>query len=507
MPLHGFFPEILALARPRSSVMTNTKANTKDAKGFRNRYMKQQTTERSRENGRPSATEELECFLKSEGLEVIFVDDVRDKLFNKSSIDRLYDLLIALKFDLIWNISMMPLRRSHIKSHHGCSQCKFRRVKCDELQPICSRCTTYKRECKYNSVITQAPGQYSFELRPPPISKFPKHKPKFIRPSSRPSRPHPPQSQNPNYGIQAPLPFGLHKEADALLHHYVNVTCKPMTSAFNRPDQTKWEGAVRRNASTHEFVYNGMLSFAALHLAVLQPQNRSIHITKALKFQNSGMTEFRPVLENITASNCEAALGFSGLLISSIYAFPVAQAGPDRSSERLLDYLPVIFSLFNGTVAIYRMGWMKSLDSNLSVQLRNKVMAADATNTPAAGEEFLEQLERREIAILKDARLRDLYTDVSSQVRRNLRRTQQFPGKVWPGAAPPPYIQCVKQRDPIALVLVAYWAVGQDRGVGYNWWAKNWARDLVEMIGVELGVSSKWWWYMRWPRERMGLVQ
>ncbi|KAB8289778.1 hypothetical protein EYC80_010412 [Monilinia laxa] len=398
----------------------------------------------------------------------------------------------------------MPSRRSHIKSHHGCKQCKIRRVKCDERQPNCSRCIAYKRECTYNSVISQAPGQYSFELRPPPVTKTPKTKPTPIRPSSRRD---PPSSQSPpSYGIQAPLPFGLHKEADALLHHYINVTARPMTSAFNRPDRNKWEGAVQRNASTHEFVYNGMLSFAALHLAILQPQNRSIHVAKALKYQTAGMMEFRLVLSNITASNCEAALGFSGLLISSMYALPIAQAKPGRPSERLLEYLPVILSLFNGTVAIYRMGWMKGLDSNLSVHLRNKTMAADATNDPADGEEFLEQLERQEIDTIEDSNLRELYSNVSFQVRRNLRRTQQFPGRAWPGAAPPEFIQCLNKREPIALVLVSYWAVGQDRGIGYNWWARNWGRDLVETIGEDLGQDSKWDCYMQWARDRMGMV-
>ncbi|KAM0146554.1 hypothetical protein ACHAPG_011069 [Botrytis cinerea] len=397
----------------------------------------------------------------------------------------------------------MPSRRSHIKSHHGCTQCKLRRVKCDERQPTCSRCTAYKRECTYNSLITQAPGQHSFELRPPPKSKTQKHRTAFLRPSSRRE---PPQSQDPSYGIQAPLPFGRYKEADSLLYHYINVTAKPAKSGFISPDHNKWEGAVQRSASTHEYVYNGILSFASLHLAVLQPQNRSIHIARALKFQNTGMIEFRTVLENVTASNCEAALGFSGLLISSIYAFPVAQAGPGKPSKRLLDYLPIIFSLFNGTVAIYRMGWTKSLNSPLSVHLRNKVVAADATSTPAEGEEYLEQLELREIATLKDQHLRELYHDVSQKVRRNLRRTEQFPGRAWPGAAPPAYIECMKEREPMALILVAYWAVGQDRGVGHNWWAKNWGRDLVEVIGEELGENARWQWYLRWPKEKMGLI-
>ncbi|PQE32226.1 C6 transcription factor protein [Rutstroemia sp. NJR-2017a WRK4] len=389
----------------------------------------------------------------------------------------------------------MPSRRSHIKSHHGCSQCKLRRVKCDEKQPVCSRCHAYKRECTYNSVISPPPGQHSFELRPPVKPS----KPINIRPSKRDP---PPRSSSDTI---PPLPFGIHKETDALLHHYVNVTSKPITSAFNRYDQNKWELAVKKNATTHEYVYNGMLSFAALHLAVLQPDKRAQHVSTALKFQNQGMLQFRPTLENITAANCEAALGFSGLLISSVYAFPLAQAGPDKPSEKLLDYLPIIFSLFNGTVAIYRMGWMKQLNSDLAKHLRLKVVAADAHDAPRAdGEDFLEALEQTEIAGLRDRRARSLYNDVSFKVRRNLRRTAMFPGRAWPGAAAPPFIECVKRREPIALVLVAYWAVGQDRGVGYNWWARDWGRNIVDTIAKQLG--EDWSYYMVWPKQQVGLL-
>ncbi|OIW29221.1 hypothetical protein CONLIGDRAFT_670896 [Coniochaeta ligniaria NRRL 30616] len=40
-------------------------------------------------------------------------------------------------------------RRPHTKSRYGCTKCKDRRIKCDELIPQCSRCKKMKLTCQY----------------------------------------------------------------------------------------------------------------------------------------------------------------------------------------------------------------------------------------------------------------------------------------------------------------------------------------------------------------------
>lgn len=37
------------------------------------------------------------------------------------------------------------------KSRHGCSNCKARRIKCDEVRPECRKCHDTGRICKYDS--------------------------------------------------------------------------------------------------------------------------------------------------------------------------------------------------------------------------------------------------------------------------------------------------------------------------------------------------------------------
>ncbi|RAL00790.1 Zn(II)2Cys6 transcription factor domain-containing protein [Aspergillus ibericus CBS 121593] len=47
-------------------------------------------------------------------------------------------------------VSKPRLRRHHKKSRLGCSNCKLRRVKCDEAKPACKKCSWYGVVCSYD---------------------------------------------------------------------------------------------------------------------------------------------------------------------------------------------------------------------------------------------------------------------------------------------------------------------------------------------------------------------
>lgn len=46
-------------------------------------------------------------------------------------------------------------RKYHLKSRKGCSTCKRRRVKCDEMKPLCNNCVRMKLVCGYIEEITE----------------------------------------------------------------------------------------------------------------------------------------------------------------------------------------------------------------------------------------------------------------------------------------------------------------------------------------------------------------
>lgn len=47
----------------------------------------------------------------------------------------------------------MPPRLSHKKSRKGCLRCKARKVKCDELRPVCTACQHHKLFCEWPDLV------------------------------------------------------------------------------------------------------------------------------------------------------------------------------------------------------------------------------------------------------------------------------------------------------------------------------------------------------------------
>ncbi|GMM38378.1 Upc2 protein [Saccharomycopsis crataegensis] len=49
-------------------------------------------------------------------------------------------------------------RKFHTKSRNGCNTCKKRRVKCDEMKPVCNKCTHMGIECTYSNPALGKPS-------------------------------------------------------------------------------------------------------------------------------------------------------------------------------------------------------------------------------------------------------------------------------------------------------------------------------------------------------------
>ena len=61
----------------------------------------------------------------------------------------------SICINLRCSTSEMATRIAHKKSRYGCTSCKTRRVKCDEVKPTCSRCMVASRACEYQRGILE----------------------------------------------------------------------------------------------------------------------------------------------------------------------------------------------------------------------------------------------------------------------------------------------------------------------------------------------------------------
>ncbi|KAM7217342.1 hypothetical protein V8F06_007285 [Rhypophila decipiens] len=132
-------------------------------------------------------------------------------------------------------------RRPHRKSRNGCTKCKERRVKCDELLPRCSRCQKTNLVCQYpkrQSGNYFAAEDYWMDTTDPSLLNF--EVPSFSRRNDGASSP---ESSGSFYTLPDYLQHGRKIDSPLrsqvaqtlapaefeLLRHYLEHTCRDMT--------------------------------------------------------------------------------------------------------------------------------------------------------------------------------------------------------------------------------------------------------------------------------------
>lgn len=203
----------------------------------------------------------------------------------------------------------MYSRRSHRNSHHGCRECKERRVKvrlgapllsasprtpdlsaetigllscsvssmltpglgfprqCDETQPRCLRCKSKGRKCTYTHLLSQhnpfdPQGRDQNQATTPSLTS-PQQQPLICR-ANRISAPG-----GGNSNAVSLWDLSLLDEGGEIFHHYVHVVS--ITDPTHRVSEGfwRWDKAVQAFAPSHDFLYYAVLTFASLHRSEL----------------------------------------------------------------------------------------------------------------------------------------------------------------------------------------------------------------------------------------------
>ncbi|KAH7073167.1 Upc2 protein [Paraphoma chrysanthemicola] len=195
----------------------------------------------------------------------------------------------------------MPLnkrRRPHRKSRQGCTECKARHIKCDELRPSCANCTISERQCSYPHhspcspkpapAPKPAPDLYASILEPRPTEETGGKGPHTPRVDTRFTLFH---------------MICLH-HADMHMHDYM---------ALQGSGQPIIEIALRV-ADTAPFLLDQVLALSALDLSGKErPANMTYH-REASELQIRALSLFNQSTEGISDTNRLALFLFASLL-------------------------------------------------------------------------------------------------------------------------------------------------------------------------------------------------
>ncbi|KAI2469030.1 hypothetical protein F4781DRAFT_422210 [Annulohypoxylon bovei var. microspora] len=416
----------------------------------------------------------------------------------------------------------MPCRKPHKNSHHGCVQCKSRKVKCDQEQPICARCRKKGHECIYRHLISSynpfqdynGVSSTSVSSTTPSTISIPLFQQGSATPglTTQVSFPKRSASITPSSAIAAPIPRGFSMFdpiTERLFYHYATEV-SPVFTSLDVPIEvlSSFHDAVIRHSFEHPYVYHSMLTVSALHLASFTPtptpasRIRSPHIITALAHKASALETLRSIVNSITAITCEPALAASGLL--TVCAFAMLHAGV---ASDVIDLLAQIMTLYRGTVAIFRFGRRDSIAvlSATIPTLRQSILTAIIGEKPwPSADAAVDKVLAKIFELSEDSddakEKKSILLDAGFKLKVALRRVAGAKGVynvacMWLAMVHPTINDYIKARDPLSLVLLAHWVITL-KYINHIWWAV-WQEvgerhpDLMEWPFEELRSEAK----------------
>ncbi|GFG08963.1 sterol uptake control protein 2 [Aspergillus udagawae] len=389
----------------------------------------------------------------------------------------------------------MPPRRSHTKSRMGCDQCKKRRVKCDEAGPPCANCIARELSCSYYN--TPKPRSLANGASASPVSITSSGEGRIV------------ETSGPSFDSGTlSLAKGSNLRELELMHKFSTET---YLSLSNKPsDYHVWQIVIPRKALEHDFLLNGVLSVAALHIASsLKPPDALSYIDTALEYHNRAFAPYRQAIDNLTPMNCDAVFAHSVLTTVIGIALPRLTAERDKSSG-ITENIVVVFELLQGVSKIFKISrpWLTMQlftsqdDSDKLTTSKLDSETERALNRLAAlNDDIVATVDPDQYRIVKDAicRLHECFTqhatnrDAASVLR-------------WLAVASKEFAHALRCRKPFPLMVLMYWGVLLGELDGKWWWAQSSGTALVSELLAALQPGDIRWEEARlWPKHKMGL--
>ncbi|KAH6642175.1 hypothetical protein C7974DRAFT_96632 [Boeremia exigua] len=238
-------------------------------------------------------------------------------------------------------------KKPHRKSRGGCSTCKRKKVKCDEGQPICGYCSLRKMSCDY---------------LPELISASPASTATFNTPSDQTS------DEEIDFNNTAvpifsclmpaiPASSGLMSDSDIeLLHHYKTFTWQTITVRDDEAVVSLHRDSIPRLSLSHSHLMYALLSIAASHNNMLAPSKQSKQL--ALVHRQQTFAEYSKALQNITAENYESVL-VTGMLLLSLISPPESETA---GSDAYLAWMDTFLKMSEGLRILASLRWAAGIE-------------------------------------------------------------------------------------------------------------------------------------------------
>ncbi|KAH7127933.1 hypothetical protein B0J13DRAFT_588639 [Dactylonectria estremocensis] len=305
-----------------------------------------------------------------------------------------------------------------------------------------------------------------------------------------------------------------------LMHHFCTVTAH--TICARHEAMPIWSVVLPREGYRHNYLLRGILSTAAIHKAFLLPNQRKTYLMLSDYHQAIGLEGYRAQLQHIDDQNWEAMFGFAMLMVLYVMCMPVRS-----ETQRLEDPITSMIELIGVVRGIH------SSLSPLTPRLYNSQYAPLIYGTwPQDINKVLEE-ERPSLEFTRlppdtydalDELVSFLESSLTSHSEKHylgavemLRRTVKLVAKgglyaecsavfSWPSGIHQSIILDIRNRNPHALVIVAYVAIVMASLEESFWYFRGWAKPLVKEIEMLLEKHDRHLQLLEWPKAHIKKV-
>jgi hypothetical protein len=284
---------------------------------------------------------------------------------------------------------------------------------------------------------------------------------------------------------------GDHNDRLRLMHHY------GISTSYSISDLSLVRDTVPALALEFDFLLSGMFAVTSLHLALHNPS--TIHTQSAVKHHSKALTLVGPHLTNLTPDNIAALFSFAILIAAYSFGF-------HHTQPLCLDPLGgmfEVFTLIRGIGVIVKEGvqWlMTGPFANIMLPTPTNPNGKLAPKIEAA----ISALSQRNSDLMADS-IQAAYAGAIDLLRKTFLLAAEKPSLknnllVFPIMVPDEFVEKLRDRDPLALVILANYAV-----VLYWWrssiWIGGWGKEIVN--AVKHAVDVKWHTYFEWAIEEV----
>ncbi|KAG4434879.1 hypothetical protein IFR05_009639 [Cadophora sp. M221] len=377
-------------------------------------------------------------------------------------------------------------RRPHTKSRNGCGQCKKRKVKVLTSDAV-------------TSVVPDVPtvqnGKNSAIMKSL-VS------PRAIRESqylggkrSVTSSPDP-----------VPSPPNINLEHLELMHHYAVNTAQ----TFQDPGDGRWDILIPAQAQSYEFLMHALLSVSALHIVHLKSRDSqgdpstTQYLSRAHTHHAQALALFRSTITDITPANGTATAAFSLLfLIFSCGISQLSSTGHKQGQGKgqfqdPIDAIITMIRYFRSYRKLFMAmeGWI----DRFPPAVQSPPQISENVRYPRAMDALNDLLNINDMSPHSDVH-KAIYRDTIIQLQQSLDCGSALPRHLWPLSVPDEYLALLEQRQPMALVILAYGSnLTQD--LQLRWFVYEWIVHITNVIAGQVG--EEWRESMRWPLSQCG---